>query len=444
MRLLSLLKPLSSILVKPTGADCNIDCTYCFYLDRAGVLRPGFQQDGRGFDRMHGRAMSDQVQEETIRQMMRDGGQQVSFGWQGGEPTLMGLDFFKRAVNLQKQYGRSGQTVGNGLQTNGLSIDDEWCDFLRETNWLVGLSIDGPAHVHDHYRVTRNGKPTYDRVREAAERMTRKRVEFNALTVVNDYSAQFAREIYEHHKSLGIEFMQFIPCVETDPGNSGQAAGFSVSAVAYGDFLCEIFDLWKADFRRGKPTTSVRYIDSVFHTYVGLQPPECTLLKECGCYVVVEHNGDVFACDFFVESDWRLGNVLGERLIDLLNSPKQKEFGLLKANLPQECLTCEWQKHCYGGCTKDRIRDPSDQGSNHFCGSYIRFFEHADSELKQLAKEWEKEQVRLDYEARVSHQREIERRNQVEPSPAGASQKVSRNGLCPCGSGKKFKKCCGR
>jgi len=444
MKTLPLLKPLSSILVKPTGADCNIDCTYCFYLDRAGIIRPGFQNDGRGFDRLHGRAMSEEVQEEMIRQMMRDGGWQVSFGWQGGEPTLMGLDFFKRSVSLQKQYGRNGQSVGNGLQSNGLSIDDEWCDFLRETHWLVGLSIDGPAHVHDHYRVTRNGKPTYEMVKEAAERMSRKKVEFNALTVVNDYSAQYAKEIYEHHKSLGIEFMQFIPCVETDPFHPGQAADFTVSGEDYGKFLCEIFDLWKADFKHGKPTTSVRYIDSVFHTYVDMQPPECTLLKECGCYVVVEHNGDVFACDFFVESDWKLGNVMESRLIHLLNSERQKEFGLLKADMPEECLTCEWQKHCYGGCTKDRIRDPADEGSNHFCGSYIQFFEHADAELQRLAEDWIKEQTLETERNRAAQRQALELRRQAELSTHKAKTKVSRNDPCPCGSGKKFKKCCGR
>lgn len=445
MKPLPLIKPLSSVLIKPTGADCNIDCTYCFYLDRAGVLRPGFQNDGRGFDRLHGRAMSEKVQDETIRQMMRDGGAQISFGWQGGEPTLMGLEFFKRTISLQKQYGRNGQVVGNGLQTNGLSIDDDWCDFLRDTRWLVGLSIDGPAHVHDHYRVTRNGKPTYERVRESAERMTRKRVEFNALTVVNDYSVRFPHEIYDHHKALGIEHMQFIPCVETDPGSPDRAAGFSVTAEDYGRFLCEIFDCWKADFKHGRPTTSVRYIDSVFHTYVGLQPPECTLLKECGCYVVVEHNGDVFSCDFFVQSDWKLGNVLNDRMIHLLNSEKQKEFGMLKARMPEECETCQWQPHCYGGCTKDRIRDPADEGSNHFCRSYLQFFEHADAELRRLAEGWIREQEETQARERAHRERELQMRRQAQSTRnSPTSTKPSRNDPCPCGSGLKFKKCCGR
>jgi uncharacterized protein len=448
MKSLPVLKPLSSLLIKPTGADCNIDCTYCFYLDRAGILRPGFQNDGRGFDRLHGRRMSDSVQEEMIKQTMRDGTQQVTFGWQGGEPTMMGLEFFQRAISLQRQYGRPGQVVGNGLQTNGLLIDDAWCDFFRDTHWLVGLSLDGPPHVHDHYRVTRNGKPTYEAVREAAERMTRKKVAFNALSVVNDYSAQYAREIYDHHKELGIEYMQFIPCVETDPLHPEKRADFSVTAEAYGKFLCEIFDCWKRDFQKGRPTISVRYFDSVFHTYVGISPPECTLLEECGSYLVVEHNGDVFSCDFFVEGDWRLGNLMESQLIALLNSTRQQEFGQVKSRMPEECHTCEWLEHCYGGCPKDRIRDPADEGSNHFCGSFIRFFEHADTELKRLAHEWKQEQRRYAEQERLEREA-VERAHRLRAaspvaSPAQLRGKVSRNDPCPCGSGKKYKKCCGR
>ena len=434
-------KPLNSILIKPTGADCNIDCSYCFYLDRAGTPRPGYQE-ALGPHRQQGRRMSGEVQEALIRQAMRAGSQQVSFGWQGGEPTLAGLEFFQRIVSLQRQYGSSGQVVGNGLQTNGLLIDEPWCDFLRQTNWLVGLSIDGPQHVHDHYRITRNGKPTYERVRAAALLMRARNVEYNALTVVSDYSVQFAREIYAHHKDLGIRFMQFIPCVERDPENPSRAASFSVSAEDYGRFLCDLFDCWKADFKSGRPTTSVRYFDSIFHTYVNVPPPECTLLPECGNYVVVEYNGDVFSCDFFVEEEWKLGNVLNGSLLEMLNSQRQKEFGLLKARMPEECYPCQWKSHCYGGCTKDRLRDPADQGSNHFCRSFIRFFEHSDKELKRLAEEWKREQRILEErEQIVRHLRTVH----SPPIPVNrAAAHPQRNSPCPCGSGKKYKHCCGK
>ncbi len=386
--------------------------------------------------------MPQEVQEALIRQAMRAGSQQISFGWQGGEPTLLGLDFFQRTISLQRQYGVSGQVVGNGLQTNGLLINEAWCDFLRQTHWLVGLSIDGPAEVHDHYRRTRNDKPTYEMVRAAAILMRARNVEYNALTVVSNHSVHFAKEIYAHHKELGIRFMQFIPCVERDPRNPGKAASFSVSAEDYGCFLCDLFDYWKADFRGGRPTTSIRFFDSIFHTYVQIPPPECTLLPECGNYMVVEYNGDVFACDFFVEEEWKLGNVLTGSLLEMLNSGRQKEFGQIKAHMPRECAACQWKSHCQGGCIKDRLRDPADMGSNHFCGSFIRFFEHSDKELKQLAREWQREQRILEERERIIH-----RLRAVHSSPAPevpTTPGPQRNSPCPCGSGKKYKHCCGK
>ena len=373
-------KPLTSVLVKPAGPDCNLACKYCFYLEKANL----FPQT-----KIH--RMSQEILEEMIRQVMQQGAPQISFAWQGGEPTLMGLPFFENAVEFQQKYGRN-QIVGNGLQTNGTLLNKNWAHFLRDNNFLVGISLDGPQHIHDHYRVFRSGKGSWQQVVDGAKMLLDTGVEVNALTVVSDYSARFPEEIYEFHKSLGLNYMQFIPCVETDPNNPAQAAPFSVSPEQYGKFLQRIFDLWWNDFRNGQPTTSVRYFDSVFYTYVGLTPPDCTLQKECGIYVVVEHNGDVYSCDFFVEPQWRLGNVMNDRLIDLLNSRKQDEFGKIKVHLPKECLNCPWLKYCWGGCPKDRIRDPRDRGSNHFCQSYKMFFQHADSRLKKLANEWKRKQ----------------------------------------------------
>ena len=412
-------KALQSVLVKPYGADCNLDCLYCFYLEKAAL-----------YPEMPKHRMSVAVMEEMVKQVMQSGGPFVSFGWQGGEPTLLGVDFYRRAVEAQQRYGRDGQTVGNGFQTNGLLISDEWCALFNRYSFLVGLSLDGPAHVHDHYRLTKGGGPSWERVMLAARRLMDRGVAVNALVVVNNYSANYSREIYEFLRDLGFEFMQFIPCVERDPRDPTRAAPFSVSAEAYGRFLCEVFDCWKEDFREGKPRISVRYFDSVFHTYVNLPPPECTLLEECGCYVVVEHNGDIYSCDFFVEGDWKLGNLMEGRIIDFLNSPQQKKFGCLKANLPPECPECPWLKHCWGGCTKDRLRDPADQGSNHFCQSYKMFFAHADADLRRLAQEWLEEQ-----------RREADRQKLVRMEKL---QGVGRNDPCPCGSGKKYKKCCGR
>ncbi len=420
-------KPLQSVLIKPTGADCNLDCTYCFYLEKAAL-----------YPESHVHRMPEEVMHQMVKQVMQQGEQSVSFGWQGGEPTMMGLDFFKKAVEYQQTYGRPGQTVGNGLQTNGILITDEWCDFFNEFSFLIGLSLDGPEHIHDKYRFTKGGRPSWAKVSETAEQMLGKGVAVNALVVVNDYSAQFPEEIYDYHKSMGFEYMQFIPCVETDPEDPTKSASFSVTARQYGEFLCRIFDCWKRDFKDGMPTTSVRYIDSVFHTYVDFPPPECTLLEECGCYVVVEHNGDIYSCDFFVEEDWKLGNLMEGNIVDFLNSPRQKEFGCWKSDLPPECPECEWLSHCWGGCTKDRLRDPADKGSNHFCESYKMFFAHADDELQRLADDWKAQQRR--------EQEAAEERYQAlfESGLTEKMDKVARNDPCPCGSGKKYKKCCGR
>jgi len=318
---------------------------------------------------------------------MTQGGPHLSFAWQGGEPTLAGLPFFKKVVDLQLKYCIN-KTVSNGLQTNGILLNKEWAKFLLEYNFLVGLSLDGPEHIHNHYRLTKGQKGSWKEVHAVAKMLLSQGVETNALTVVNDYSANFPEEIYKFHKELGLNFMQFIPCVENDPSNPAQAAPYSVSAKKYGEFLISVFDLWHSDIKNGVAATSVRYFDSLFHKYINLTPPDCTLGKECGLYLVVEHNGNVYSCDFFVENDWKLGNIMDNGLNDMLNSKKQLDFGRLKASMPKECWSCKWLSKCYGGCTKDRQRDPSDNGSNHFCLSYKMFFEHADDKFKSLARQW--------------------------------------------------------
>jgi uncharacterized protein len=369
-------KPLDSVLIKPAGPDCNLACRYCFYLDRA-----------RLFPDSSAHRMAPAVLEATVRQVMGRGPRQVSFGWQGGEPTLMGVEFFRHAVELQTRYG-DGRIVGNGLQTNGLLVDDEWCRFLRDARFLVGLSLDGPEHIHDHYRLGRSGRPTWRHVDEALRRMLDHDVDVNSLVVLTDYSVRFAREIYEFLKARGLTFMQFIPCVDPYPDDPDRLAPFAVSPEPLGAFLCELFDAWLGDFRDGEPTTSVRWFDSIFATYVGLSPPECSLLDECGTYVVVEHNGDVYACDFFVEPDWKLGNVLTGSLADMLHSPLQTRFGRRKSHLPHECRACPWLPHCRGGCPRERGGGPRHSGRSRLCEGYRMFFAHADARMKALADAW--------------------------------------------------------
>ena len=373
-------KPLQTILVKPAGPDCNMACDYCFYLEKADMF---------GKPSVH--RMPEQILEEMIQQGMRQAGKEVNFTWQGGEPMLMGLEFYQKAIEFQQKYG-SGQTVGNGLQTNGILINDEWVQFLQSTNWLVGLSLDGPQHVHDYYRRTRGGKSTWQIVVSSAEKLLEADVAVNALTVVNDYSVRFPEEIYLFHKGLGLKYMQFIPCVETQARESTGMQPFSISSEAYGTFLCKLFDLWIEDFEKGLPTTSIRFFDTLLHHYLGFISPECTFQEECGTYLVVEHNGNVYSCDFFVESTWLLGNLEEESLLGMLNGDTQTAFGNQKKNLPITCTDCGWLAQCRGGCPKDRLEGPDKKRENYFCSSYKKFFEYSDEAFRKLADQLRKRQ----------------------------------------------------
>ncbi len=374
--LISRTKQLTSLLIKPAGPDCNLDCTYCFYLVKGELFGPGAHR------------MSLETLEAVVRQAMEEGGSQIVFAWQGGEPTLMGLPWFEKAVGFQEQYG-GGKTVGNGLQTNGLLLDRAWAKFLRERRFLVGLSIDGPAHVHDRYRTSRGGRGSFKTVAGKARLLLGEGVQTNALSVVTDYSVEYPEEIYAFLKGLGFRFMQFIPCVERSADDPAELAPYSVSAEAYGRFLVRLFDLWLDDFVDGVPTTSVRYFDSVFHKYVGMSAPDCTLGRTCGTYLVVEYNGDVYSCDFYVKPRWRLGNVMTEPFTGMLNSEPQTEFGERKAILPAKCRSCRWLRNCRGGCTKERDERGADP--SHLCRSYEMFFEHADAQLVDLALRWRRE-----------------------------------------------------
>jgi len=373
-------KELNSILVKPAGPDCNMQCRYCFYVDKIQL-----------YPKIKRHRMNDTVLEEMIRQVMEQSGPGVSFCWQGGEPTLMGVPFFEKAVNYQQKYSQ-GQQIENSIQTNGILINKKWAEFLKLNDFLVGISLDGPKHINDYYRLLLNGKGSWQYVVETIRLLLNYKVEVNVLSVINDYSSQFPKEIYEFFKQLGLNYMQFIPCLESDQ-KSGHPTDYSVQPEKYGDFLCQIFDMWIADFKKGIPTTFIRFFDSVFFNYVGLQSPECTLSEECGNYLVVEYNGDVYACDFFVEPEWKIGNVMKESLIEMLNSPQQDEFGKLKSLLPIECKSCQWLTYCRGGCTKNRKTSDSAPNINYFCSSYRMFFEHSDEEMKKLVERWRQQQA---------------------------------------------------
>ncbi len=377
--------PFSYALIKPSGPDCNMACEYCFYYEKQEYFDKGSTPAKS--------RMSDEVLETMIKKCLSGHVRQFGFGWQGGEPTLMGLDFYKKAMAYQEQYGK-GKDVSNGIQTNGILITEEWADFFLKYNFLVGLSLDGPEHIHDHYRFMAGGQGSHAKVEETARMLLGKDVQVNALTVINDYSAQYPEEIYRYLREVGFDYLQFIPCVETNPENQREAAPYSLSAKAYGEFLCKIFDLWEADFVDGYATTSVRLFDTFSHVYLGMTPPECMAQRTCGNYLVVEHTGDIYSCDFFVEDAWHLGNLMADDPQELLNSRRQRLFGDMKAKLAPKCVKCEWLTFCRGGCIKDRIRDPQDKRFNHFCESYKIFFPYAHERFLKLMQGFQERQER--------------------------------------------------
>lgn len=369
-------KPLTNVLIKPAGPDCNIGCRYCFYLGTSQL-----------FPETPVHRMSDAVLAATVRQLLAQPEESVSFSWQGGEPTLMGLPFFEQAVAYEMQFGR-GQRVSNALQTNGIKLDPSWATFLAKYHFLVGLSLDGPEHVHNRYRVNLGGKGTWQTVSDRAQLLLDAGVSVNSLSVVTDYSVQHPEEIYTYLKDAGLAYMQFIPCCDRDANAPNGIAAHSVPADAYGEFLCAIFDLWIADFVEGKPTTSVRFFESLLYAYAGLAPRDCTLLEECGSYLVVEHTGELFSCDFYVNPEHRLGSVLDGSLSAMLNSEAQQAFGLKKKHQPAPCLSCQWRSYCQGGCPKDRVGAGAGAGVSYFCESFKRFFTHADGTFRRLVAEW--------------------------------------------------------
>lgn len=322
--------------------------------------------------------MSNRVLERIISECMRLG--ITTFSWQGGEPTLMGLDFFEKVVELEIKYGLPGTTVANALQTNGVLIDKNWARFLAEYRFLIGLSLDGPKRLHDYYRKDSGGRGTHERVMRAAEVMREHGVEFNILALLNDLNVKEPDAVYDFMRANDFSYLQFVPCIE--PGTNRQPAPFSISPDDYGEFLVRIFDRWVEDF----PNVSIRDFDNLLAREMGQEPGTCTVNSRCGSYVVIEHNGDVFACDFFVIAKWRLGNILETPLDKIVTSERAEEFARSKSQLGPACEACRFLSKCWGGCQKHRVvlggklTDPS-----YFCRSYKRLYAHAEPIMPKLA-----------------------------------------------------------
>ncbi|MCB0064508.1 MAG: anaerobic sulfatase maturase [Caldilineaceae bacterium] len=417
------------VMTKPRGAICNLDCKYCYFLAKE-MMYPGSRF-----------RMADELLESYTRQYIE--AQQVpevTFAWQGGEPTLMGLDFFQRAVELQQQYKRPGMRIHNAFQTNGVLLDDAWCAFFHEHDFLIGLSVDGPQHIHDAYRVDKGGRPTFAKVMAGLDLLKKHKVEFNILTTVHAANAEHGVDVYRALRDeIGTQFMQFIPIVERD-NETGYQEGEdvtdrSITAAAYGRFLCDIFDEW---VRHDVGRVFVQIFDVALAAWVGERPGLCVYEETCGLALALEHNGDLFSCDHFVEPAYKLGNILEIPLIEMVSSDRQRQFGLDKRDtLPQYCRECEVRFVCNGGCPKDRILTTPDgePGLNYLCGGLRTFFNHIDHPMRLMANELRHRRPPANV-MRILAEEESARQAQF--------ANVGRNDPCPCGSGRKFKACHGK
>lgn len=430
------------VMTKPIGPICNLDCSYCFYLEKEKL-----------FPSNENFKMRDDVLETYIRQYIESQpGPEVSFAWQGGEPTLLGVDFFRRAVALQKKYGE-GRKIQNAFQTNGTLLDDAWGEFLVAENFLVGLSVDGPAHLHDAYRVDKQQRPTFERVMKGMEVLKRHKVEFNTLTVINAKNSLEPLAVYRFLKEIGSGFIQFIPLVEREsnapakslgldlaappalgekPGGPVRVTPWSVGAAQYGEFLVSIFEEW---VRKDVGKVFVQIFDVALGNWAGMGSGLCVFAETCGSAMAIEHNGEVYSCDHYVYPEYRLGNLMNTSLGAMVESEQQRGFGLdKKRTLPRYCQGCEVKFACNGECPKHRFaRTPDGEwGLNYLCPSYKRFFNHVDPYMKSMTKLLAARRAPAEIMRMIAEQEAAALRN----APG-------RNSPCPCGSGRRFKQCCG-
>jgi uncharacterized protein len=416
-------------MVKPRGAVCNLGCAYCYYLPK-DALYPG--SDFR---------LADDLLEELTRQYLAaQRGPEITLSWQGGEPLLAGLDFFRRAVALQHRYCPPGARVQNALQTNGVLLDDDWCRFFRQHDFLIGVSLDGPRPLHDAYRADKGGAATFDRVMDGVARLREHGVEFNVLTTVHAANADHPLAVYRFLRDeAAARFIQFIPIVqrenETGFQEGERVTARSVTGEQVGDFLSAVFDEW---VRWDVGRVFVQIFDVALGAWLGQRSSLCVFAETCGLAVVMEHNGDVYACDHFVEPGYRLGNLRETPLADLVGSERQRRFGAAKRDtLPADCRQCAVRFACNGGCPKDRVLRAAggEPGLNFLCAGYKSFFSHIDRPMRLMAAELRAGRPAANVSGMLLRE---------EADLQRLLAHAQRNDPCPCGSGRKFKLCHGR
>jgi uncharacterized protein len=406
------------VFAKPAGPACNLDCRYCYYLKKGSLYGKG-----ESF-----RMADDILEEYIVQQIDASPDPTIHFSWHGGEPTVLGLDYFRKIVALQRKYRRPGVDIRNGIQTNGTLLDEEWCRFLAAEGFGVGLSLDGPQDLHDAYRVTKKCEPTHEQAMRGYRLLQKHRIPFDMLCVVHDRNVRQPIEVYRFFKEIGAIYLGFLPLVEVRPDGCS-VSGRTVPAEAFGEFLCAIFDEWLTeDIGRVK----VQIFEEAIGTALGQEHGLCIFRRTCGDIPVIEHNGDFYSCDHFVDGQHRLGNIMETPLADLIESPVQRAFGEAKLNeLPRLCSDCEVLNLCNGGCPKDRFLRMAggEERLNYLCAGYKRFFAHCSPFISELS----------------ALRRQQNSGGQGTLVPDRAEQrtvKTGRNDPCPCGSGRKYKKCC--
>jgi uncharacterized protein len=426
------------VMAKPIGPICNLACKYCFYLEKEN-LYPGKSEW----------AMAEGVLESYIRQYIQaQTVPAISFAWQGGEPTLLGVEYFEQVVKLQKKYA-NGKQIENTFQTNGVLLDDRWAEFLADSKFLVGISIDGPRQLHDRYRLDKGGQPSFSRVMRGIGFLKKHGVPFNTLTVVQKHNAYHPLEVYRFLKEAGSCFVQFIPVAEriaqgqvagglllVGPGSKEPAkvSSWSVEPAHYGKFLCAIFDEW---VRHDVGRYFVQLFDVALESWLGMPASLCVFRETCGTALAIEHNGDLFSCDHYVYPENKLGNIMESPLASLVNSPQQRKFGLDKVDtLPGYCRQCDVRFACNGECPKRRFVQTPDgeEGLNYLCPGYKIFFKHIGPFMRFMAAELREGKPPANVMAWA----------RAQDAEAEGGRKLGRNDPCPCGSGKKYKKCCGQ
>ncbi len=380
-------KPLY-VMLKPAGSLCNLACKYCYYLEKQKL-----------YPLDKSKVISDALLEEFIKQYIEAQTMpQVLFTWHGGETLMRPISFYKHALELQKRYAY-GRQIDNCIQTNGTMLTDEWCEFFKENNFLVGVSIDGPQEFHDEYRRTRSGKPSWHEVMKGIRLLQKHGVEWNALAVVNDFNADYPKEFYHFFKDLGCRYIQFTPVVERTvkradgltlaPGmqEGGEVTDFSVTPELWGNFLCMLYDEW---VKQDVGEIFIQLFDATLANWAGVPPGVCSMSGECGHAAVMEFNGDVYSCDHFVYPEYRLGNIRQQTLTGLMYSDRQRNFGKLKTGtLTRQCRECRFLFACHGECPKNRfVRDVyGNPGHNYLCAGYRKFFEHVAADMDFMKAE---------------------------------------------------------